>query len=65
MNQVRKPEAALGRIFRLHIDRLRRELPCNRGRELLLAFLTRYYVTRIQKHRQQKSRGGSAWEVYE
>jgi hypothetical protein len=65
MNQVTRPEYALRRIYESHIDRLNREMPANRGRDLLIAFLTRYYVTRIQKHRQQRRQGAAAWAVYE
>lgn len=65
MNQLAAPEAALRRIFRAHIDRLARGLPPGSGRDLLIAFLTRYFVTRLAKHRQQRREGGSAWAVYE
>jgi hypothetical protein len=32
---------------------------------LLIAFLLRYYLTRLEKHRQQRRRSPSAWAVYE
>jgi hypothetical protein len=65
MNQLRHPERALKGIFLTHITRLADGLPASRGRDLLIAFLTRYYLTRLEKHRQQKAAGGSAWAVHE
>lgn len=65
MNQVKDPERTLKGIFIAHIMRLARGLPRTDGRDLLIAFLTRYYLTRIEKHRQQKTMGGSAWAVHE
>jgi hypothetical protein len=65
MNQVRHPVRVLRRIFLAHVGRLVQGLPDNDGRELLIAFLTRYYLTRLAKHRQQRKHGASAWAVYE
>ena len=65
MNQVRRPERALKALFHAHIRELTLGLPPGEGRDLLIAFLTRYYLTRVEKHRQQKAKGGSAWAVYE
>ena len=65
MNQLAQPRRALQRIFRSQVDRLTRGLPFGEGRDLLIAFLTRYYLTRLEKHRQQRNRGASAWAVYE
>jgi hypothetical protein len=65
MNQVRDPERVLRRIALPYFARLIAGLPENEGRELLLAFLVRYYLTRIDKHRAQRRRGGTAWDVYE
>jgi hypothetical protein len=65
MNQVRHPERVLKAIFDAHVRRLAHGLPPGEGRDLLIAFLTRYYLTRVEKHRQQKVKGGSAWAVYE
>ncbi len=65
MNQVRDPERTLKGLFMAHVTRLAYGLPPSAGRDLLLAFLTRYYLTRIDKHRQQKAKGGSAWAVHE
>jgi hypothetical protein len=65
MNQVKNPGRTLKSIFAAHITRLASGLPQSDGRNLLIAFLTRYYLTRVEKHRQQKIQGGSAWAVYE
>jgi hypothetical protein len=65
MNQVTRPERALRRLFLAHIGRLYGELPAGDGRDLLIAFLTRYYVTRVEKNRHQRRQVGSAWAVYE
>jgi hypothetical protein len=65
MNQVRHPERTLKALFQSHIKQLALGLPPGEGRDLLIAFLTRYYLTRVEKHRQQKNKGGSAWAVYE
>lgn len=65
MNQVKRPERVLRQIFIWYVRRLFNSLPQNDGRDLLIAFLTRYYYTRLEKHRQQKVQGGSAWAVYD
>ncbi|HYM02051.1 MAG TPA: hypothetical protein VET85_03830 [Stellaceae bacterium] len=65
MNQVRRPERALRRLFRTYIERVFSGLPQGQGRDLMIAFLIRYYVTRLAKHRQERRRGGFAWAVYE
>lgn len=65
MNQVKRPERTLKTIFLAHVRRLSSGLPAGRGRDLLIAFLTRYYLTRVEKHRQQKVRRAPAWAVYE
>ena len=65
MNQVRRPERALRRLFRTHVERVFSGLPQGQGRDLMIAFLIRYYVTRLAKHRQERRRGGFAWAVYE
>lgn len=65
MNQVRHPARALRRIFGAEVTRLVTGLPSNPGRDLFVAFLTRYYLTRLEKHRRQQQLGGSAWAVYE
>lgn len=65
MNQVARPERTLHRLFVAHVGRLHDELPPGSGRELMIAFLTRYYLTRLEKNRRQRSQSGSAWAVYE
>lgn len=65
MNQVKNPERTLKSLFLAHIARLAEGLPKTDGRDLLIAFLTRYYLTRLDKHRQQRKEGGSAWAVHE
>ena len=65
MNQTARPERTLKRLFHTRIRQLATGLPEGDGRDLLIAFLTRYYLTRIEKHRQQRAKGASAWAVYE
>ena len=65
MNYVRQPERVLERIALAYFARLSSALPQNEGRELLLGFLFRYYLTRIDKHREQRRHGGTAWDVFE
>jgi hypothetical protein len=65
LNQVRNPAATLRTIFVKHMARLHAGLPPGEGRDLMLAFLSRYFVTRLEKHRLQKQRSDSAWAVYE
>ena len=65
MNQALQPERVLHRIALAHFTRLAVGLPANEGRDLLLGFLFRYYLTRLDKHRAQRRRGGAAWDVYE
>ena len=65
MNHVRQPERVLQRITLGYLTRLVAGLPANAGRDLLLGFLTRYYLTRLQKHRAQARHGGTAWDVFE
>ena len=65
LNQVRNPAATLRRIFVQHVARLHTGLPAGPGRDLMIAFLTRYFLTRLEKHRLEKRRSGSAWAVYE
>ncbi|MGA2735937.1 MAG: hypothetical protein ABSG65_00640 [Bryobacteraceae bacterium] len=64
MNQVRDPARRLGEIYRRGIDRIERGLPQSRGRELMIAFLGRYYHTRLRKNRLERGRGGMSWTVY-
>jgi hypothetical protein len=65
MNQMRNPARTLRHIYEQAVSRLVGELPSNAGRELLVAFLTRYFLTRLQKHRQQRKIEGASWAVYE
>ena len=65
MNQMHRPERVLHRIVHAHFTRLVGGLPPNEGRDILLGFLLRYYLTRIDKHREQRRRGGTAWDVFE
>jgi hypothetical protein len=65
MNQMQDPARALRRIFEREVSRLTGGLPSNAGRELLITFLTRYFTTRLHKHRQQRKLEGAAWAVYE
>lgn len=65
MNQLKDPARALRRIFQRSIGRLRAGLPESAGRELLISFLRRYYLTRLRKHRLEASRGALSWTVYE
>jgi hypothetical protein len=65
LNQVRHPATTLRKIFIEHAARLYDGLPSGEGRDLMLAFLTRYFLTRLEKHRLQKLRSDSAWAVYE
>ena len=65
MNQITRPERMLRKLFLAHIDKLHRELPVGPGRDLMIAFLTRYYVSRLEKNRQQRRQAGSSWAVYE
>jgi hypothetical protein len=65
MNQVKFPRNALHKIYTGTIRRLSDELPDNRGKRLLCAFLFRYYITRIEKHDCEREKGGLSWSVYE
>jgi hypothetical protein len=65
MNQVRQPVRVLHGIFQRSIGRIRQGLPESEGRDLLAAFLRRYYRTRLKKHRLERSRGAWSWTVYE
>jgi hypothetical protein len=65
MNQLRHPEPALHRLVSAHFSSVLARLPGNVGRDALLGILTRYYLTRLEKHRAQRGGGGTAWDVYE
>lgn len=65
MNQVSCPAKTLGRIVRSGIRELLTGLPEGNGRNILVEFLTKYYVTRLKKHRAVKAQRAVAWAVYE
>jgi len=65
LNQVPHPAAELRRLVTATLRRLRAQLPASDGRALLCAFLRRYFVTRLQKHEEQRRAGGLSWAVYE
>ena len=65
MNQMRDPERTLHCIVTGHFLYVLARLPSNPGRDMLLGILARYYLTRIDKHQAQRSREGTAWDVYE
>ncbi len=65
MNQVKHPTRTLTRIFHRSIHQLSTGFPKSPGRDFLLGFLYRYFITRLEKHRLEKTRDGSSWTVYE
>ena len=65
MNQVRHPEPILRQICENTLQRLQAGLPDNGGKQLLCAFLHRYFVTRLEKHSREGRAGGLSWAVYE
>jgi hypothetical protein len=65
MNELRQPEPILRELFESTLRRLRAGLPNNEGKELLCAFLHRYFVTRIEKHERERHQGALSWAVYE
>lgn len=65
MNQVSHPAKVLGRIVQSGMKRLLEGLPEGRGRDILIEFLTKYYLTRLRKHRALKAQRQVAWAVYE
>lgn len=65
MNQLRYPERTLRHKFYSVAEAIYRDIPVGEGRELLLGFLYRYYVTRLNKHRIQRDTVQESWAVYE
>ena len=65
INQLRYPARSLRKIFNRNIAVLYEGLPEGKGRDFLLAFLYRYFITRLKKHRLEKDRVGITWTVYE
>ena len=61
MNQLRSPQGELQKIFDKNISLLREELPICFGSDALLAFLFRYFITRLKKHNLERHRGRHAW----
>jgi hypothetical protein len=65
MNQARFPLKKLQRIFENTMAQIYCELPAGEGRDIMIGFLYRYYVTRIKKHILEKNREKDSWAVYE
>lgn len=70
MNQSRRPRATLKKIFDDTIAGLSQRLPDCAGRDLMIAFLNRYYVTRLRKHQIVRAKvemgtERSLWSAYE
>ncbi len=65
MNQVKNPQHTLRRLFRTTINQLRDGLPECGERNLLMAFLLRYFTTRLKKHQLEKHKSGATWTIYE
>jgi hypothetical protein len=65
MNQVKQPAKVLAGIFGNTLNLLNTNLPHSHGRELLKAFLSLYYATRLRKHYAEKLKRSSARPVYE
>jgi hypothetical protein len=65
MNQVKRPEQTLARIFRTRVERICRGLAPSEGRDLLVAFLYRYYRARLVKNRRERGRSECSWTVYD
>jgi hypothetical protein len=65
INQVAFPETALRKMYGDTMRRLMSGLPNNNGKRLLCTFLHRYFVTRIEKHKREREKGGLSWSVYE
>ena len=65
MNQVKRPAHVLRKIFYKKILELHKGLPICRGRDILIAFLFRYFVTRLKKHKLEQTRGEFSLAVYE
>jgi hypothetical protein len=65
MNQVVRPARVLGRMVQSGLKQLVGGLPSGEGRDILIEFLTKYYMTRLKKHRALKAQREMAWAVYE
>lgn len=65
INQVADPERTLRRLFHKYMKRLSEGLPKGDGRDVMIGFMTKYYLTRLRKHRLQKPQQELTWAVYE
>ncbi|MGE3152122.1 MAG: hypothetical protein AB7G48_10910 [Nitrospiraceae bacterium] len=65
INQVADPERTLRRLFYVYMKRLSDGLPEGNGRDVMIGFMTKYYLTRLRKHRLQKPQQELPWAVYE
>ena len=64
MNQVKHPVRTLRKIFERSLSLLHQGLPEGLGQDLMIAFLYRYFITRLRKHKLEKDNAGSSWNVY-
>ncbi len=65
MNQIENPARILTGMYNDTVAHIRRTLPDSPGKDFLCAFLFRYFVTRLDKHEEERNRGGLSWAVYE
>jgi hypothetical protein len=65
MNQLKNPKLILSNIFKRTISQLYNDLPDNNGRDLMIAFLYRYFTTRLIKKEMEKDSRELKWTVYE
>jgi hypothetical protein len=65
MNQIIQPERILKRVYCHTVGRIFEGLEPGEGRDFLIGFLYRYYVTRMRKHELEKHRARDSWVVYE
>jgi hypothetical protein len=65
MNQITEPEKALTKMYNDTVVRLQNDLPDTPAKDILCAFLFRYFTTRLDKHTAEKEKGGLSWAVYE
>lgn len=65
MNYVGHPYRTLCRNMYKYISVMHEGLPECKGRDILFTFLTKYFVTRLEKHRLEQYRGEYSWTTYE
>jgi hypothetical protein len=65
MNQVKAPARVLRGLYEQSVKSVCNGFGENDGRNLMIGFLFRYFVTRLEKHRIEQSRTRSRWVVYE